>query len=70
MAAEHPHWPNIELRRIANGWIVQQGMNHDRATYAQLHEVYCFTEWRDCERFMVLVSIPTRSSAGEQHGEG
>lgn len=68
MAAEHPYWPCIELRRAANGWIVQQGADYTRdRTYSTLDNVYIFTEWRDCERFMVLVSIPTRPSAGERH---
>jgi len=61
MSAERPYWPNIELRRIANGWIVQPGPDFSRdRTYATSDNVYCFTEWLDCERFMAEVTVPTR----------
>lgn len=66
MTPEHPHWAAVELRRIANGWIVQQKGYGDERVYPQLHEVYCFTEWRDCERFMALVTIPTSPNGEAQ----
>jgi hypothetical protein len=65
MSAEMPYWPNVELRKIANGWIVQQGQDHSR-TYTMLDQVYCFIEWGECERFMAQVTEPRRQpvSAG------
>lgn len=58
---EMPYWPNIELRRVANGWIVQSGRDYSRDHNA-LGEVYCFIEWRDCEQFMAQVMEPARQA--------
>jgi len=59
---EMPYWQSLELRKVANGWIVQQGPQYDRGgTFATtLDQIYCFSEWRDCERFMAQVTEPRR----------
>lgn len=64
MDDEHPHWPALELRRVANGWIVQRGsyQGQDR-TFSYLEDVYCFSQWRDCEQFMAKVTTSSSVEA-------
>jgi len=58
---EHPHWPTVQIQRVANGWIVEQGRSYQQSHMVQpLEEVRVFELWEDVSEFVKVVTLPTR----------
>jgi hypothetical protein len=51
----------LEVRRVANGWIVQPSKDLYMDRCVMLTDVHVFGDWAECSDFMRQVTMPTRS---------
>jgi hypothetical protein len=57
---EQEYMPSIQLRRVANGWVVTPSMDYSRDS-PTLDHTYVFADWKECADFMLMATVPTRA---------
>jgi len=55
---DKPHWPVLEVRKAANGWMVRSAPDYSRDR-AAVDDFYVFREWPECSDFIRNASDAT-----------